>query len=470
MTLAVELAKRICALRFDDLPADVVHWAKVGIVDTAGVTLAGSGEVDTSVELLQRVLPFSTGPSLIFGSARRTSTLDAAMINGTASHALDFDDCNNTFCGHPSAPILPALFALSDEQGARGDEFLNAYVAGFETECKIALGASLYQYTHGWHPTSTVGVFGAAASCARLLQLDENKTATSLAIAASFASGIKANFGTMTKPLHVGQCARNGLLAALLAREGFTANLSAFEHSQGYFEAFNGSGNYDSGKILPAWGAPFDLARPGLGIKQYPCCGSTHPALDAMLELVRTHDLTSNSVARIEAWIHKRRLEHTNRPEPRSALDAKFSLQYCLARALKDRAISMEHFEHEAFRDPEIHKILARVHVAPYTAAQFPEDNHFAGEVRVTTTSGDVLVARVDQALGRTVDAPLPEERLRDKFEACALRVLSAEASREVYEAIRTLEKITDVRQVTALLEAGVRPRQVKAASFESTA
>jgi 2-methylcitrate dehydratase PrpD len=468
MTLAIELAKRICALRFVDLPADVVQWAKVGIVDTVGVTLAGSGGVDPGVELLERVLHASSGPSLIFGSTRRAGVFDAAMINGTASHALDFDDCNNTLCGHPSTPILPALFALADEHGATGEEFLNAYAVGVETECKIALGVSLHQYTHGWHPTSTVGVFGAAASCARLLQLDEIKTATALAIATSLASGIKANLGTMTKPLHLGQCARNGLLAALLAREGFTANLSAFEHSQGYFEVFNGKGNYDAGKILPAWGAPFDLARPGLGIKQYPCCGSTHPALDAMLELVRTHNLTSNDVARIEAWIHKRRLEHTNRPEPRSALDAKFSIQYCLARALKDRAIRMEHFDDEAFRDPEIDTIMSMVHVASYTALQFPEDNHFAGEVRVTTTSGDVLVARVDQALGRTVDSPLPEERLREKFEACALRVMGVETSRSVYEAIRTLEKTADMRQVTALLEAGARVHAAKGARLES--
>ena len=452
MTLALELAGRIVALRFEDLPADVLHWAKVGIVDTVGFKLAGSGNSDPGVEILERVLPPSSGRSLVFGSGRRIGALDAALINGTASHALDFDDCNNTICGHPSAPILPALFALADERGASGEAFLTAYVAGVETECKIALAAGLHQYTHGWHPTATIGIFGAAAACARLMNLDATRTATALALAASMAAGIKANFGTTAKPLHVGQTARNGLFAALLAAEGASARHDAFEHKQGYFELFNGAGNFDAGKILPAWGAPFDLARPGLAIKQYPCCGSTHPAIDALLDLVRTHDLVPDGVARVDAWIHKRRLEHTNRPDPRSALDAKFSIQYCLARTLTDRGIRVEHFEGDAYRDAVVRTLLPRIHAAPYTAAQFPADNHFAAEVKVKTTAGVVLAARVDQALGRSVDRPLPEDRLREKFEQCAARVLPAVAIDVAYRTIRDLEHAPDVRAVSALL------------------
>ena len=457
MALALELGKRIRALHYVDLPADVLHWAKIGIVDTVGVTLAGSGNVDPGVAILERILPPSTGNSLVFGSSRRIGAPDAAMVNGTASHALDFDDCNNTFCGHPSAPILPALFALADERGASGEAFLTAYVAGVETECKLALGIGLYQYTHGWHPTSTLGVFGAAASCAHLLGLDESKTALALGIAASLSSGIKANHGTMTKPLHVGQTARSGLIAALLAQEGFTANVDAFEHKHGYFEVFNGAGNYDASVILPAWGAPFDLARPGLAIKQYPCCASTHPALDAMLELVRAHDLGPANVARIDAWIHRRRLEHTNRADPRSALEAKFSLQYCLARALTDRAVRTEHFEGAAFRDSEVRAIMRCVHVAPYTTAQFPAENHFAGEVKVTSHDGRTLVARVDQALGRSVERPVSESQLREKFEGCAARALSADAIQSVYATIRDLEHIADVRELTAMITADTK-------------
>jgi 2-methylcitrate dehydratase PrpD len=172
-----------------------------------------------------------------------------------------------------------------------------------------------------------------------------------------------------------------------------------------------------------------------------------------MLELVRSHDLTPDNVARIDAWIHKRRLEHTSRPDPQSPLDAKFSLQYCLARALSDRAVRIEHFEGAAFRDPQVRGIMACVHVAPYTTDQFPAENHFAGEVRVTTKSGKVLTARVDQALGRSVDRPLPEERLKEKFQGCAARVLPDEAIDGVYRAIFDLENLADIRDVTAMLE-----------------
>ncbi len=450
MPLAVQLAQRINAVRYEDLPADAVHWAKVGILDTVGVTLAGSN--DASAQIVARALAGAAGPALVFGSDMRIGPLDAALINGTASHALDFDDCNNTLGGHPSVPILPALFALADEIGASGREFIAAYVAGFETECKISLGVNFYQYTHGWHPTATIGVFGAAAACARLMRLSDERTATALAIAASLASGIKANFGTMTKPLHVGQCARNGLFAALLARGDFTASGVAFEHKQGYFEVFNGAGNYDAAKILPAWGKPWDIIEPGIAIKQYPCCGSTHPAIDAMLMLVREHDLKPDAVERIDSWTHQRRLEHTNRPDPQSTFDAKFSVQYCLARALADRKVVIGHFEGESYREPAIRKLLSRVHAAPYTAAQFPEDNHFGAEVKVTLRDGTAHAKKVDQPFGRTSQNPLPPELLREKFDNCALRVLHEPNVKRLHAAIGKFEHASDVREVTALI------------------
>src|SRR4051812_36989670 len=220
MSLAHEFANRITSQRFEDLPQQAVHWAKVGILDTVGATLAGCTE-DTA-RLAERALVLCSGPSVIFGSSRRANPLDAALVNGAASHALDFDDCNNTIGGHPSAPVLTALFALADEVGASGKEFITAYVLGFETETKLGLAVNFHHYTKGWHPTATLGAFGSTAACARLLGLSEQQTATALAIATSFASGVKANFGTMMKPLHVGHCARNGMYAARLAREDYT--------------------------------------------------------------------------------------------------------------------------------------------------------------------------------------------------------------------------------------------------------
>ncbi len=450
MAIALDLAQRITALNYDSLPPAAIHWAKVGILDTVGVILAGSRE--NAARLAGLALASGAGPSHVFGSDRRVNPLDAALVNGAASHALDFDDCNNTFGGHPSAPILPALFALADETGASGRDFLAAYVAGFEVETKIALGVNFHHYTKGWHPTATLGVFGSAAACARLLKLDEAQTAVAIAAAASFSSGIKANFGTMMKPLHVGHCSRNGLFAALLAREGYTANaVGAFEHKQGFFNVFNGEGNYDAARILPAWGKPWDIVEPGIAIKQYPCCGSTHPAIDAMLELVRAHDLKPADVERIDAWTHARRLEHTNRPHPQSELDAKFSVQYCLARALADRKVTIEQFEGDAYKDGKIRDLMSRIHAAPYSTAQFPADNHFGAEVKVTLKDGTVRAKKVDQPFGRTSANPLTPELLKEKFVNCARRVLPEPRVAQLYAAIEKFEQINDVRELTAL-------------------
>jgi len=448
MQLAYELARRSAALRFEDLPADAVHWAKIGILDTVGVTLAGCGE---DCARIARKLAGNGGHSLVFGTADRTNALDAALVNGVAAHALDFDDMNNTLGGHPSAPILPALFALADERPVTGRAFIAAFVAGFETECKLGRGVHFHHYTKGWHPTATLGVFGAAAAACSLIRLDVERTAVALAIAASLASGIKANFGTMTKPLHVGHCARDGLYAALLAEAGFTANPGVFEHNQGFLDVFNGPGTYDVDGILEQWGDPFDIVDPGIAVKQYPCCGSTHPALDVMLDLVRRHDLKPANVARVEGWIHARRLEHTNRPDPQSGLAAKFSVQYCLARALTDGAIRIEHFEGDAFRDPAVRAVLPRVHAAAYTTEQFPADNHFGAEVRVTATDGRVVSGKIDQALGRTSANPLPADLLREKFTNCVERALPRSRAAQLADMIDRLDKLADLRALTAL-------------------
>ena len=458
MTLAQELAKRINAVRYEELPPEAVHWAKVGILDTVGVTLAGAREDTTRIPESVLASGAGGGASLVFGSAGRGSALDAALVNGGASHALDFDDCNNTIGGHPSAPILPALFALADETGATGRDFVAAFVAGFETECKLGLGVHFYHYTKGWHPTATLGVFGSAAACAKLLKLPEDRIAVALAIAASLASGIKANFGTMVKPLHVGQCTRNGLFAALLARGGFTANPGVFEHKQGFLNFFNdGAGNYDAGRILSAWGKPLDIVKPGIAIKQYPCCGSTHSALDAMLKLAREHKPAADDIERVDVWTHTRRLEHTNRPDPKSDLDAKFSVQYCMTRALLDRRISIEHFEGKAYEDAAVRELLPRVHAAPYTTAQFPADNHFGAEVKVTLRGGKVLSGKVDQPFGRTSDNPLPASLLKEKFEDCAARVLPRERIAPLYSAIQGFENLRDAREITALIAGETR-------------
>lgn len=454
---ALELARRSSALSFGDLPREAVHWARVGLLDTLGVTLAGSRE--DAPRIAESALDIAPGPSLILGSTRRAGALDAALVNGTAAHALDFDDCNNTIGGHPSVPIVPALLALAEARGASGRDFVLAYVAGFEVETKIGLAVNFHHYQKGWHPTATLGVFGAAAACARLMVLDADRTATALALAASFAAGLKANFGTMTKPLHVGNCARSGLLAARLAERGFTANArNVFEHEQGFLDVFNGPGTYDTARALAAWANPLDIVAPGIAIKQYPCCGSTHPAIDALLDLVRRHRWSPDDIERIEAWLHPRRLQHTDRPLPNSGLDAKFSLQYVLARSVVDGHVSLEQFQGEAYTDARVRALLPRIVVGGYDDKKFDAANHFGGAVRVTLRDGSVHEASVEQALGRTSQNPLPQPLLEAKFALCAGRVLVPDAVSAVAAALARTEHLDDVRLLTGQLERVATP------------
>ncbi len=453
MTLAAELGARIQAIGFASLPAAAVHWAKIGILDTVGVTLAGASE--PCARIAARVAGAGTGPALVFGTRAGAAPADAALINGTAAHALDFDDCSNTLGGHPSAPMLPALFALAEGRAVSGADFIAAYVAGFETETRIARAVNFHHYEKGWHPTATLGTFGAAAACARLLRLSPEQTATALAIAASFASGIKANFGTMTKPLHVGHCARNGLTAALLAAEGFTANRAAFEHPQGFFLVFNGAGTFDPAAVLRDWAAPLDIVHPGIAIKQYPCCGSTHPAIDALLALRAAHGLTAAEVEHVTSWTHPRRLAHTNRPDPASALDAKFSVQYCLARALAEGRVVLSHFMGDAYADPAIRALMRRIEAAPHPAMTMEDTAHFGAEIRVLTKDGRQLAHQVDRPAGRTAENPLPVATMDAKFLDCAARSLRADAARGVRDLLRRLDTVADVSTLRDALAEG---------------
>jgi 2-methylcitrate dehydratase PrpD len=455
MRLARELAERIHALRYDDLPGEAVYASRVAVLDTVGVMLAGGRE--RAPRIVEEVLALdnASGPSLVFGTARRVGCLDAALVNGTAAHVLDFDNTASNLGGHVSAVMVPALIAAAEAFGASGRDVLLGHTAGFETG-RIGHAVNPLHSDKGWHPTSTLGVFAVAAACARMLGLSVAETETALALSTSLAAGTKANFGTMTKSLHAGQCARGGLLAALLARKGFTANPDAFEHKQGFFRLFAGEGQYDASRILAAWLAPYDIVHPGASYKLYPCCYSTHAAVQGALELVRRHGaLAPEAIARVDVATHPSRLLHTDRPDPRSALEAKFSVQYCVARALLEGKVVLAHFDDEAHRDTRVRSILPRVHAAPYTGPLFTPDDPFDAEVRVTLTDGRSLAVKIDRPLGRTAAEPVPYPLLQGKFEDCAAQVVGRDAAAAAARSIEAMETLGSLRELTALLEPG---------------
>ena len=454
-TFAGQLAERIVATGSSPLPPESIYWSKIGLLDTVGVTLAGARE--DCARILGEVLECNQGPCVVIGTGTRANALDAALINGTAAHALDYDNATNTMFGHASATMMPALLAAAEVHGSSGMDVLVAHIVGFEAGARIGCAVNLHHYEIGWHPTSTLGVFAVAAACAKLLKLDVAQTTTALALATSLASGIKANFGTMTKPLHSGHCARAGLQAALLARKGFSANASAFEHKQGFFNLYNGVGHYDAARALASWGEPLDIVNPGACYKQYPCCASTHAAVDAALELREQHAFTPDDITRIETYTPARRLAHTNRPDPQTPLDAKFSVQYCVARALVSGSVVFEHFEGDALGDAQVRLLLGKVQSTTHLPGQFPSNNNAGAEVRISLRDGRVLMAHIERALGRTAQNPVPEARMWEKFRSCARRVLDDAQVEKLVKAVNGFERVPDVLPFMALLAVPTR-------------
>ncbi len=452
-TVARRLAKRIHAVTWDDLPGDAIQWAKIGILDTIAVTLAGAPEECTRIALATPGVADATGPALIYGHGRRTSVLDAALINGVASHALDFDDVNNHIGGHPSVPLVPAIMALGDWVEVSGRDALLAYVTGFEAETRIGRGVNQHHYEKGWHPTATLGIFGTVAAASRLLELSVDQTATALGLAVSLASGVKANFGTMTKPLHIGHSVRNGLYAALLARDGFTANQSAFEHHQGFLKVFNGDGTYDMERTFAEWGQPWNVTQPGPNLKQFPCCGSTHGAINAMLRLRAEHGLRPEDVVDIEILTTPRRLPHTDNPNPRTGLEAKFSVHYVTARALCDGAVKLAHFDGQAFDDDAPRRIMGNVRTGIHPDMTDPDRDGYGAEVIVTTKDNRQLRNRVDTEVLRGPAYPMSEPELVDKFTDCVSRALPENRIGALYGVLQALDSVDSIALISDSIE-----------------
>jgi len=447
--LAARLAEQICAFEAARITPQAEARALASIADTIAVALAGMSEDCTRLLLATPGVATAPGRALIFASRQRTSALDAALVNGTASHALDFDDVSGVFGGHPSAPLVAPLLAIAEECALSGAEMLTAYVVGVEVEMRFARAVHTHHYDKGWHPTSTLGTFGAAAAVSRLLKLDRAQTACALAMAASFAAGLKANFGTMTKPLHVGQCARNGVLAGLLAERGYSANPAAVEHDQGFLNVFDGPGNFDIEPLTADWSEPWEIAGGDIKLKRFPCCGSAQAAIAVALDLIRDSDFVLADIAHVDVLVPGRGLRHTDRPDPRTALEAKFSVQYAVARALYDKTVGLADFTDERLMDQRIRDVLARLTARAHPDMHDRGPNYWGAEITVSLKDG--------RRLTRKVEAPAPggamtEDERRAKFLMCAERALPAAQTMTLYERLQGLRGIAAISTLTDLL------------------
>ena len=326
--------------------------------DCLGVALAGSREEDARIAAEIARQEGAREETSVIGQGFKTSALNGALANGTAAHALDFDH-SFTMMGQPTAPIVPATFALGETLGASGRRMIEAYVAGFEVTAKLV--HSLRDSGHdGWHAPSTLGSFGASAACGKLLGLDAAQMQMALGITASMASGIVANFGTMTKPLHVGLGARNGVLAAKLARGGYTANAKAIEGGFGFYQVLHQDAPINE-PAIEELGRSYALVTDGLRIKPYPCGGLTHQVIDSVLEFRAQHGLTAEMIERIDVDVVKHTFDRIVFRVPQTGIQGKFCMPYLVARAIIDGKIGLHIFTDSAVRDQNVLKLAERV-------------------------------------------------------------------------------------------------------------
>jgi 2-methylcitrate dehydratase PrpD len=447
MSLALEIARRAGALDYETFDPQAIKWAKQAMADMVGCALLGANTDTTTMAIEAGAFP--AGNCLVLGRQMRLGKLEAAFVNGTSGHALDYDDTSKSLSGHPTVIIVPGLLALAEELGSSGRDFVDAYIVGVETATRIARGVNFHHYEKGWHPTATLGIFGAIAAAARMMRLSDEQLANALCIGASLASGVKANFGTPVKPMHAGLAARNGLFAALLAQQGFEAAPEALEGRQGFLDVFNGAGNYDADKMLTGWGRPLDLLEPGISIKKYPCVYSVHGAIDA--GIVLHGSIVPSDIEGVLVRMHPRRLlPHVLNPAT-SALNAKFSLSYAVSRALVNGAVTLDHFEDEALHDPGVVRIMNLVQMKPLD----DRSNDYGAEVCVTLKDGSTITETVAAPLGRGPEVPLPESMLATKFMDCAGRSVTRQGAQTVFDMLMALETLPSMRDLTAEIKAG---------------
>jgi 2-methylcitrate dehydratase PrpD len=437
MSLTRELADLVVDTDFEDLSEDVLVAARRAIVDTLGVTLAGSAEEGSRIVLDHVQRSASAPEATVVGSAVQTSAALAALANGASGHALDFDDVNGSMRGHPSVPLLPAVLALGEMLGCPGRALITAFVLGFEVECKLGRGMGASGYAQGWHATSVLGSIGAAAACAKLLDLDRQRARHALGIAASMASGSRQNFGTMTKPLHAGLAARNGVEAALLAASGFTADPEIIEAPMGFGRLFSPAGDWRPERVGDL-GQPWEIVQPGLSVKKYPCCHMTHRALDAALDATEGRSIAEDAVAEILVRVPEGSTSALIHPRPVNGLMGKFSMEYCLAAAVLDGGVRLASFEDEAVMRPDAQALLRRVQLVHEPRQP---GGYTPARVSVRLKDGRELYAEVMRERGNPSD-PLSWDELVEKYLDCAAVVLPEEQRRMVPH----LEETSDER------------------------
>ena len=457
--LTENIARFIFQTTYENIPATAIAQSKKSITDTFAVILAGANSEVTPHLTSYVQISSGMGSIPILGTRLTASPEVAAMVNGTFGHALDYDDVLAIMPGHPSAIIVAAILSHMDKRKISGRQLLEAYIVGIELAGKIGPAITIGHYNRGFHGTGTLGIFAAVGALAKLRNLDIPTTRMALGIACSMASGVRRNFGTMTKPLHTGWAARSALTAVDLATCGFTAAQDALEARSGFFDAYGVEAS-DPEAACDVLGKPWTVLDPGIALKLFPCYAGSHRAMDGVLQLANTLKFTADKLAHLECRMPPGGMRVLIYPAPTTGLEGKFSLQYSLAAGILDQKYALWTFTDEAVRRPEIQDVMRKVTVGedarcggndPLMETKVGGSRGFV-EVEVSLKDGRRETLRVDTAPGHG-SRQLSWDDLNRKFTDCAnYAEVDQERAQRAWKMLMVLEQCTDISAITGLL------------------
>jgi 2-methylcitrate dehydratase PrpD len=455
------VADFIVSTSYTGIPGEVIELAKKSMLDGLGLALCGS--VAASGEIVRNYLKsnglVSTGPqaATVIGSSLKAPVRFAAFANAIGVHADDYDDTQLAVAGdrvyglltHPTAPVLPAVLAAAETRSMSGKDLLLAYNAGVEVECKIAEAIAPRHYEDGFHSTGTVGAIGATAAIAKIYGFDRAHVLTALGIGASEAAGLRENFGTMTKPFHAGRAAESGVVAADFAALGWTAADAILEAPRGFFHAEGGG--FDSTAIMGKLGKPWTFVSPGVSIKPFPSGSLTHPGMTAMLGLIREHRIAPDQVDRVRVGTNRNSPNALIHHQPKDNLQAKFSMEFCMAALLLYGKAGLSEFTDEVVNRPEVREMIRRIDFGVDPVAEAAGYNKMTTIVEIKLKDGRTVSDRADVAKGNPAN-PMSYEEVAAKFLDCAaFAKWPGDKAKAIVEMVRGIERVADVQALTAL-------------------
>ncbi len=443
------LADAVVSLRLEDIPHDVLSQAKRCLIDVCGVTLAGANTESAKLLLQTAVATYGEGDCDIVGTPNRLNAPGAAFANGSAAHALDFDD--NCYAGivHASAVVFPAVLAMAQKHGASGADLLLGFIAGLEIEFAVAKALSNSIYDKGWWTTSALGAIGSAAGVAKVAGLEREKTTHALALATAGAGAIRAVRGTAAKHYYCGRASESGVTAAIAAIQGATGPANVFEDRSGFAQVLN-DGVFDPVEIEKL-GVEFGISDPGVDLKKYPVCYASHASADAIKEIIEAEGLQAHDVASIACTVPPVVASNLTYPTPRTAAEAQFSLHFAIAAIVVHGDITLGHLNDEVLSSAPIERLLKRIAVTVGDVPEQYRNSHSIcpewGYVELTTLRGDHKCSFVGSPVGSAL-RPMSDEMLRKKFNACAEYSDCNISASVLYDNILNIELLPNVRDL----------------------